>query len=204
MNWFNINSNKIYVVGNGVEEIFFEKGKENTYNSNGPFISIGGLNFMDGGDRVVKFANYLQKCTNQREIIIAGDQHDLNILKDAKKNKNIKILGYLHKEELANKMSDSSMLLFFTRYETFGIAAAEAMSLGIPVLTTRSTAVPEIVSSSGIYVDFDTISNKYFDDLLNNKFQNNILLGKKLAEKYRWSICVERLVKILNDKIINQ
>ena len=101
-------------------------------------------------------------------------------------------------------MSDSSMLLFFTRYETFGIAAAEAMSLGIPVLTTRSTAVPEIVSSSGIYVDFDTISNKYFDDLLNNKFQNNILLGKKLAEKYRWSICVERLVKILNDKIINQ
>ena len=44
-------------------------------------------------------------------------------------------------------------LLFLNTYETFGIAIAEAMVAGTPVIGTDSTAVPEIMGNAGIKMD---------------------------------------------------
>lgn len=197
--WFNANPSKIAVVGNGVEEEFYSIGKTCKYNPYSYYLSVGGLNFLDGGDRIIELAEKLQSSDPECEIWIAGNQHEPNLKNRAEALNNIKLLGYLHKTELAKVMSKASALLFLTRYETFGIAAAEAMAVGLPVITVKSTAVPEIVNDGGFYIEeveeiIDLISTK--QSVLSDK----INIGKEIAEKYHWKNCVERLVDVLKEK----
>jgi glycosyltransferase involved in cell wall biosynthesis len=193
---FSTELSKTIVIGNGVEEDFFEIGNFQSYNIDGHYIAVGGLNFLDGGDRLINIAKYLKKINSSKEIWIAGDQHDPELLNVAKELNNIKLLGYLNKDLLAKVMAKSSALLFFTRYETFGIAAVEAMAVGIPVFTLRSTAVPEIVGSAGFYFDNDELN---IEEIFNNfdLIQEKILLGKKRADDFHWNNCVERLENLL-------
>jgi glycosyltransferase involved in cell wall biosynthesis len=90
------------------------------------------------------------------------------------------------------------MLLFLSRYETFGIAAAEAMVIGIPVITSKCTAMPEIVGEAGVYIDADHLAEAYDDFLGEHNFERNIRIGKKIANEYKWSACVERLMHVLS------
>jgi glycosyltransferase involved in cell wall biosynthesis len=50
-------------------------------------------------------------------------------------------------------LAHAEFLVFPSIYEGFGIPALEAMSLGKPVLASRSSAFPEIVGDAGIYFD---------------------------------------------------
>ena len=64
------------VVGNGVEELFYRVGQTSTYKPNGYYLSVGGLNFLDGGDRIIEIAQKLQQSNSTQQIWIAGNQHD--------------------------------------------------------------------------------------------------------------------------------
>lgn len=196
---FNADPQKVKIVGNGVEETFYKiTNKTKRHNPENNLLSVGGLNMLDGGDRVIELAYQLKSRGINKEIHVAGNQHEPGLLKQAKELKNIKLLGYLNKEELANTMAKSSALLFLTRYETFGIAAAEAMAVGLPIITLQSSAVPEIIGNGGIYINkIDEIINLI---TLNSKLlSDKIPIGKKIAENYHWDNCMKRLMKVLKE-----
>ncbi len=54
-------------------------------------------------------------------------------------------LGRLTREQLRDEYRRADLLLFPTRFEGFGYAAAEAMACGTPVVTTRCSSLPEVV-----------------------------------------------------------
>ncbi|MDN5290929.1 MAG: hypothetical protein PWQ06_1168 [Anaerophaga sp.] len=196
--WFNPDPDNVKTVGNGVEEIFYNTAQTSKYNPQSYLLSVGGLNFLDGGDRILKLAKQLKELGLKKEIHIAGNQHEPSLLKEAKALNNIKLPGYLNKEQLAQTMAGASALLFLTRYETFGIAAAEAMAVGLPIITLQSTAVPEIVGNGGIYIKtIDEITNLITSNppFLSDK----IPIGKKIAENYHWDKCVQRLINALKE-----
>lgn len=194
--WFDIDAAKIVVVGNGVEEVFFKFGESSEYNFNSYYLAVGGLNFLDGGDYIIEIAKMLIANNDKREIWVAGNQNEQTLVKQALKLENIKLLGYLKKDKLAEIMSNASALLFLTRYETFGIAAAEAMAVGIPIITFKSTAVPEIVGNAGIYISQNKIK---LSELLTDTYDiyKIISIAKKRAENLHWDTCVKRLISVL-------
>lgn len=192
---FRMEPSKLKVIGNGVEDIFFKKGEKREYQPKGPFLAVGGLNYLDGGNRIIEFANELYKVNKSREIWVAGNQHDSSLLDIARKLDNIKILGYQTNVQLADTMSKSSALLYFTHYETFGIAAAEAIAVGLPVVTTRTTAVPEILGEAGIYIDPQNIFNSVMLQLEKEDINDKISIGLEVSKRYHWSSCVQRLVQ---------
>lgn len=78
------------------------------------------------------------------------------------------------------------MYLQPTLHEGFGLAIAEAMSCGVPVITSKVAAVPEIVGDTGIYVDQNDPKEiaEAVKELLSNP-EKREKLGKLARERIR-------------------
>ncbi len=60
--------------------------------------------------------------------------------------------GYVDAEDLPAVYTLAEVFVYPTLYEGFGLPALEAMACGTPVITSRSSALPEIVGDAGILV----------------------------------------------------
>lgn len=61
----------------------------------------------------------------------------------------LKRIGRLTRPQLLAAYRECDALLLPTRYEGFGLAAAEAMACGKPVIASRCTSLPELVEDGG-------------------------------------------------------
>ena len=207
VDWFGVPEEKVVVVGNGVEEHFFTAAQDPAGVSGEPperpyLLCVGGLNNLDGGDRVIKVARLLQKQLPEFRILVAGWQHNPVARAQAAELSNLQLLGFVESSRLAKLMRDAFALLYLTRYETFGIAAAEAMATGTPVITCRTTAVPEVVGDDGLYVNADepeeTLAAVRLLMEQPSYRERLIQAGRNRARAYTWAGCVERLCKALD------
>lgn len=206
VNWFGIEPERICVVGNGVEEEYFRAADLpqglSGEPSGSPFaLAVGGLNYLDGGDRIILLAKLLLRKLPDLRILVAGCQHDERLGRQATELPNVILLGYQKPERLALYMRDAVALVFPTRYETFGIAAAEAMAAGTPVITCRSTAVPEVVGDAGIYANPDqpeSMLEALMELQMRSGLRGDLIgRGRHRSQAYTWPACVSRLQQAL-------
>ena len=201
IDWFGCDEGKIAVVGNGVEEVFFSAAElppgVSGRSTDLPYLlCVGGLNVLDGGDRVLDVALLLARTQPEVRIVVAGWQHDEHLLARAHVIPNIELLGYVPAAKLALLMRDAIALLYLTKYETFGIAAAEAMAVGTPVITSGSTAVPEVVGDAGLYVSDDP--QNVLDQIRRVLEDSDLCVslrsaGRGRSREFTWQACVYKL-----------
>ena len=220
---FHTDPKKIVVVGNGVDPVFYEVAgasplrhvtggsratispeplnREPLNPASQPYIlCLGGLNYVDGGDRILALAECLKRSGQPWRIKVVGNQHDPGMAELAERTGVIDLLGYVPHEQLAPLMAGALAFYYPTRYETFGMGAAEAMAAGTPVLTSRCTAVPEIVGDCGIYVNPEN-SDEVFDAICAllaepAKRQALIVQAQERAKLFTWDECVNRLKSV--------
>jgi len=106
--------------------------------------------------------------------------HNLNL------EERIKIFDYLDAKNLRLLYAGSSLLLFPSIYEGFGIPVLEAMAMGIPVIGTK--AVEEVGGDAIEYAEFDNIESWKIaiENVLNNR-QNYILKGFERIKNFSWN-----------------
>ena len=63
------------------------------------------------------------------------------------------VRGYVPKDELVRLYQRAACLVVPTRYEGFGLPAAEAMACGTPVVARPDAAVREVVGDAGVLTD---------------------------------------------------
>ena len=61
--------------------------------------------------------------------------------------------GFVADEDLAPLYGGASAFVFPSLYEGFGLPVLEAMLLGTPVLTSRTSSLPEIAGDAALYVN---------------------------------------------------
>ena len=66
------------------------------------------------------------------------------------------ILPNLDRPQFLAAMAHSHVVYYPTRYEGFGLPAIEAMSLGIPLISGKTTSLIEVVGDAGILVNPDS------------------------------------------------
>lgn len=65
----------------------------------------------------------------------------------------IKELGYVSEEKKWSLLRNADVFLFPTLYEGFGIPILEAQSVGVPVVTSDVSSLPEVAADGAMYVD---------------------------------------------------
>ncbi|MFA6918931.1 MAG: glycosyltransferase family 1 protein [Patescibacteria group bacterium] len=108
----------------------------------------------------------------------------------------IKYLGYVSSEEKYALMKNSFAFTFPSLYEGFGLPVLEAIGMGVPVITSNISSLPELVGKEcGILVNpedeseiTDALSQIITDDGLRELFSVNC---KERIKNMDWSNCAE-------------
>jgi len=147
-----ISNERLVYVPNGTENRLFYRKKEKDKKIQILFLS--NLHPSKGPLDVIKAASIVIKQNTKVSFILAGADFSSNytkLLKSYIKKKGldeyVTMQGAVHGKEKDNLFSKSDIFVFPTYYEreTFGIVNIEAMSWGLPVISSTEGAIPEII-----------------------------------------------------------
>ncbi len=108
------------------------------------------------------------------------------------------VTGFVADEDLAAIYSDALVFVYPSFYEGFGLPPLEAMQCGIPVITSNTSSLPEVVGNAGIMIeptDSNSLCEKmllvYKDQELRNQMSERSL---ERASRFSWERCGEETV----------
>jgi glycosyltransferase involved in cell wall biosynthesis len=76
-----------------------------------------------------------------------------DVIDDAGVRDAVHVTGYLDDRALGDAYRHATVFAFPSRFEGFALPVVEALGFGLPVLTTRSTAIPEVTRGLATYLD---------------------------------------------------
>jgi len=86
--------------------------------------------------------------------------------------------GFVPDEELPHLYDGASLFVYLSLFEGFGLPPLEAMSRGVPVVTSNTTSLPEVVGDAGI-----TVSPRSLDEVVEG--MRRVLCDAALADRLR-------------------
>ncbi len=116
------------------------------------------------------------------------------------------LTGYLREEELAKYYSNALCFIFPSLYEGFGLPVLEAMQCGCPVITSKTSSLPEVIGNAGIQIDptsdkemIEAMTKMYKDEFFR---QLCIERGLLRAQHFSWSKCASELLEFIKEKCV--
>jgi glycosyltransferase involved in cell wall biosynthesis len=108
------------------------------------------------------------------------------------------ITGFVHDSDLAAIYSDAAMFVYPSFYEGFGLPPLEAMKCGVPVISSNTSSLPEVVGDAGIMVaptDLTALTQAMLSVYNDNALQQQ-MRAKSLerAAKFSWERCAHETV----------
>jgi glycosyltransferase involved in cell wall biosynthesis len=97
----------------------------------------------------------------------------------------------------------ASLLIYPSLYEGFGIPILEAMKMGLPIITSNRSAMPEVAQEAACLVDPESTSamTTAMAKMLEDKDLREELKLKGLAHarKFTWEMVAERYLKLYQE-----
>jgi glycosyltransferase involved in cell wall biosynthesis len=110
----------------------------------------------------------------------------------------IVLTGFVPDEDLAPLYSGALAFVYPSFYEGFGLPPLEAMQCGIPVITSNTSSLPEVVGDAGLMVDpkdsdglCQGIIDLYKKPSLRESMSQKSLIQ---AQKFSWENCTKQTV----------
>lgn len=162
-----LDKNKISVIYHGVDTELFRPISSSDYTTYrdkyGPYILfVGRLEYKKNISRIIKAYIQLRKKYPKvlHKLVLAGKpkygfNRIENLVSHAPANiaRDIISIGYVINEQVPKMMREADLFLFPTLFEGFGMPVLEAFASGVPVVTSNTTALPEVAGQAAILVN---------------------------------------------------
>lgn len=132
------------------------------------FIFAGRLEAPKNIDRIIRIYTSLPtSIINRHDLFIAGSGTQEELLKQKAQSTGIgdkiHFLGRLDNESLIEKVSSCALMLMASEYEGMPTAIAEALSVGVPVVTTAAGDIPSVIKDAfnGVLLNISGSDEEY-------------------------------------------
>ncbi|MEA3459784.1 MAG: glycosyltransferase family 1 protein [Chloroflexota bacterium] len=110
--------------------------------------------------------------------------------------------GFIAEEDLPALYSLAELLVFPSLYEGFGLPPLEAMACGVPVVTSNTSSLPEVVGDAGLMVQPTDVEG--LAEAMGRALEDRALRGRMIekglrrARKFTWEKSARQLLGIYN------
>lgn len=129
------------------------------------------------------------------DLVIAGPQGWNSASTMARIRQEASYLGYIPEAEMPGLVAGAALFVYPSLYEGFGFPVVQAMAANVPVLSSRTSCLPEIAGDAAAFVDPRSPSgiSAQLTRLLESPEERSRLsqLGRARAECYRWERCAQ-------------
>lgn len=216
---FKIKADKVIVAYEGVADFSRQpNGRENLenillkYKITKPYLLYVGNAYphknLEGLIRVFSALNRTRP--DLRLVLVGKSDYFYHRLKLAAENstKDIIFPGYVPDVDLRALFLEARAYVFPSFYEGFGLPALEAMAIGLPVVSSNKTCLPEILGQAAVYFNpEDATDMKEKIELVikdENLRQELIKRGFEQAKKYSWGKCARETLAVYEEILDKQ
>ena len=185
----------------------------------GYIYSGGGLEIRKNIEGVIRAYNILYK-KNKREkfvsefppLVISGKlMPELKpLVTDAEKlvkelnlTQSVKLLDFVEQEDLPAIHKNALMFIYPSKYEGFGLPVLEAMNQGNPVITSKTSSLPEVGGDSVLYCDPEDVHDLAMvikNVLVNRELRETLSRrAKERAKNFSWEKFVGKVLNIIEN-----
>ncbi|MNK40404.1 D-inositol 3-phosphate glycosyltransferase [compost metagenome] len=113
--------------------------------------------------------------------------------------------GYIPSDKMPLLYFSSTLFLYPSLRESFGLPILEAMACGVPVITSNTSSMPEVAGDAALFVDpynVEEITAKMIEVLDDPELRERLnLCGLKRAAEFTWKLAAEKLLTIYHNMV---
>ncbi len=207
---YGIAPSKIDVVFNGSHSNYFpypEEVKRSTrekYSNGSPyFIFIGTIIMRKNLANLFRAFDIFKETDKQGiKLVVVGSKkwwkgEIENAYNDMKHKDEVIFMGRVAPEELGKMLSSALALTYVSFFEGFGIPILESFYAETPVITSKTTSMPEVAGDAALFADpfsIDEIVSTMKEISTNKELREQLVeKGKIQREKFSWDLSAEKL-----------
>ena len=113
----------------------------------------------------------------------------------------VRYLGAITPAQLQEKYTQADLAIFASSCETFGIILLEEMAMGVPIISSNCSAIPEVVQDAALYCDPEnhlSIATAIKEALLSDELRQAMRKrGYVIVQQYSWEQCANETFSFL-------
>jgi glycosyltransferase involved in cell wall biosynthesis len=151
--WFGLDIDRVFNVGNGVSEAFVPEGRRHDVGSDYVLCVSNRRGHKNEEGLMHAFAR--SALPSSLKLVLTGEPSE-NLEELARTlgvSGRVAFAGRVSEDELAALYRGALFLVFPSFYEGFGLPIIEAFACGTPVITSNVTSMPEIAGDAALLVD---------------------------------------------------
>jgi len=197
----NIKADKIKVIynaspykSNPVPEAKIEKLLNELKLSKPYVVAFGAIDLRKNVENLIRAFARLPRSAVETLVLLGFEKVDQTSIPDLIHllgiNDRVRLMSYLSEEDLGAVLQAAAVFAYPSKSEGFGLPILHAFNLGVPVVTTKAGALPEVAGDAVRYADPDDIQS-ITQELLgilidSNEAHRLALAGYRQSKNFSW------------------